>query len=147
MESDHRSALCHQRLKHCAAHFELIATHNGNQGMTASKQIERLGNITCHHNLMSSASQRLRDTLEKRRVRTYYENRCHYSMRAPSVSARTLMGETPSTSTVFPREDCPATIRTARFDTPSIFARKIISSSFAAPSTGGECSRTFSAVP
>jgi hypothetical protein len=147
VERDDRTAMRDCRLEHCPASLELLAVHEGEKRVGAVKRLERFGDVVCDCNLVSGADKRLRDAFEKRCVRTNYENRCHYEMRAPSASASTLTGETPSTSTVLPRDDCPETILTARLETPSAFARKSISSSFAAPSTGGACSRTFSAAP
>ena len=66
--------------------------------------------------------------------------------RSPSRDAA-VSASIPTTLTRFCRERSPATIDTARFGTCSALASTSMSSSLAAPSTGGDCSRTSSASP
>ena len=67
---------------------------------------------------------------------------CADARRAAAVAA-----SIPDTRTHFWRERPPAAMDTARFGTASALAITSISSSFAAPSTGGACRRTRSAFP
>ena len=55
--------------------------------------------------------------------------------------------ETPAILTVFALEVSPAMISTELLGTANVLARSLMSSSLAAPSTGGDASFTFQAAP
>ena len=57
----------------------------------------------------------------------------------------TFAAVTPAIRNCLDFEVCPETISTSLFGTPSVFAKSLINSVFAAPSTGGEATLTFTA--
>src|SRR4051812_1787509 len=60
-------------------------------------------------------------------------------------TASTCLPSTEASATRLSLDRSPLTIETSRLATPKVFAITSINSSFAAPSTGGDCSRTSSA--
>ncbi len=120
------SAVCHQRSAsrdwYCEARkpiHKVISVDQGNEWTEAVKVLHCFRNVVSDSYLVTRATERLRDALEQCRVRSDYENQRHYFFSVPSTRARTLSAETPSTSTVFAREDCPPIILIALRLTPS----------------------------
>ena len=59
------------------------------------------------------------------------------------MSVLNFTAVTPAIRICLDFEVCPETISTSLFGTPSFFAKSFVNSAFAAPSTGGEASLTF----
>ncbi len=78
VERDDGTAVRDGCLKHRPAGLELLAINEGKERVRAAKHLECFGDVPCDYNLVSGAHKGLRDALEKRSVRTNYENRCHY---------------------------------------------------------------------
>ena len=78
VERDDSTAVRDGRLKQWPEVLELLAINEGQKRVRAAKHLERFGDVPCNYNLVSGAHKGLRDALEKRCVRTNYENRCHY---------------------------------------------------------------------
>jgi hypothetical protein len=60
-----------------SAVHQLIMMHHRQQWPHTIQRLERFGHTTRHHNLLTRADKCLHDALEKRRIGSNYENRCH----------------------------------------------------------------------
>src|SRR5688572_10076784 len=90
VEGEKSSALGERHSENRATFVELVAIHEGDERPCALKRLERFGDVSCDDNPVTRSNQRLGDSLEKRRVGSNNENRCHYSMPAPFFPAAAL---------------------------------------------------------